>query len=197
MGKYAGRLSTDAKGIAIDELRLGVVEYTAAQTVVADVDALLDGQATAADAVTTVTTFLAQPPFPRTITITPGGTTADVKAGNITVTGTNINDAVITEAVAILANATEAVETTKAFKTVTSVSFIAQDGAAATYDVGFGDKLQLPFMSAINIVLDAYLDGVREATFPAVTLDADEIEKNTIDLSSALNGKVVRVVVVQ
>ena len=40
MGKYAGRLSTDI-GTTIDELRLGVVEYTAAQTVVADVDALL------------------------------------------------------------------------------------------------------------------------------------------------------------
>ena len=196
MGKYAGRLSTDI-GTTIDELRLGVVEYTAAQAIVADADALLADQATAADAVTTVTTFLAQPPFPRSITILPGGTTADVKAGNITVAGTNINDEAITEDVAILADAATAVETTKAFKTVTSISFIAQDGAAATYDVGFGDKLQFPFMSATNIVLDAYLDGVREATFPTVTLDADEIEKNTIDLSSALNGKVVRVLVVQ
>ena len=49
MGKYAGRLSTDVIGGSIDELRLGVVEYTAAQAVVADADALLDGQATAAE----------------------------------------------------------------------------------------------------------------------------------------------------
>ena len=197
MGKYAGRLSTDVIGGSIDELRLGVVEYTAAQAVVADADALLDGQATAADETTVVTTFLAQPPFPRSITILPGGTTEDVAAGDIVVAGTNINDEAITEDVAILANATEAVETTKAYKTVTSITFPIQDGASATFDVGYGDKLQFPFMSAINIVLDAYLDGVREATFPAVTLDTDEIEKNTIDLDSALNGKVVRVVVVQ
>ena len=70
MGKYAGRLSTDI-GTTIDELRLGV-EYTAAQTVVADVDAL-QNQATAADDDTVVTTFSAQPPFPRSITILPGG----------------------------------------------------------------------------------------------------------------------------
>ena len=197
MGKYAGLLATDAKNISIDEIKLGVVEYTAAQAVIADADALLDGQATAADAVTVADEFLAQPPFARSITILPGGTTTDVAAGNITVDGTNINDEVITEDVAILANATTAVETVKAFKTVTKVTFPIQDGAGAVYDVGFGDKLCLPIMSAYNIVLEAMLDGVRETTFPAVVYDADEIEKNTIDLASVLNGKVVRVFVFQ
>jgi len=41
--------------------------------------------------------------------------------------------------------------------------------------------------------LAAYLDNVKEAVAPTVTTDADNIEGNTIDLASALDGSVVDV----
>lgn len=57
--------------------------------------------------------------------------------------------------------------------------------------VGWGDKLGLPYMLAHNTVLAAYLNNTKESNSPTVTVDADEIEKNTIDLHSTLNGKAV------
>ena len=193
MARYLGELSTDVYGLTVDEGKLGVLNITAAQAAASDADGILNDQATSASVVTTVTTFLAQPPYPRNLTITPGGTTADVPAGNVTVTGTNYANEVISEDFAFLANATAATVGAKAFKTVTSIVFPIQDGAAATYDVGFGEKLGLPFKSAYNAVLGATFDGVRETTFPTVTLSASALESNTIDLNSSLDGKAVKV----
>ena len=195
MGRYAGQLGTDVYGFVVKELKVGVISLTAAQGAVLDADGILDGQASAADATTTVTEFLAQPPYPRNITILPGGTTADVKAGNIPVYGTNIRDEAISEAFAFLANATDPTVGVKAFKTVTSVVIPAQDGAGATFDVGWGDKLGLPYMASGNTVLHVLFDGVKETTAPTVVFDADEIEKNTIDLNSALDGSLIDIVV--
>ncbi len=191
--RYVGQLGTDTYGISLDQVYIGYLKLSTAQAAVLDADGILDGQESAADAVTTVTTFLAQPPYPRNITILPGGTTDDVKAASITVTGTNIRDEVITEAFAFLANATDPTVGAKAFKTVTSVSIPAQDGAGATFDVGWGDKLGLPVMLTKNPLAEATLNGVWETTKPTVVADNDEIEKNTIDLHSALNGTAVEI----
>ena len=194
MGRYLGALSTDVYGVSLQELRIGKLALSAAQCATSDVDAILDGQASASDEVTVVTEFLAQPPYPRNLIITPGGTTADVKAGSITVTGTNIKNEVISEDFAFLADASTATVGAKAFKTVTSVSIPAQDGAGATFDVGFGDKLGLPFMADENTVIQVVVDGVIETTAPAVVFDVDEIEKNTVDLNSALDGSIVEII---
>jgi hypothetical protein len=156
--------------------------------VAVDADRLKAALATSASVVTTVTTFLAQPDFARIISITPGGTTTDVAEGNITVTGTNIRDEVISENVAIAANATGAVYTTKAFKTVTSVAFPAQDGAGATFDIGVTDALGLDRCMDGNNVILATMDGVYETTRPTVTSHATDVSKNTIDPNTALNA---------
>ena len=66
--------------------------------------------------------------------------------------------------------------------------------AGVPYDkisVGWGDKLGLPYLLPHNTVQQAYLNNVKESTAPTVTTDNDEIEKNTIDLYSALNGSAV------
>lgn len=78
----------------------------------------------------------------------------------------------------------------------TAVTFGASANTTAgvaydTVSIGWGDKLGLPYKLAHNTVLAAYLNNVREGTAPTVTVDADEIEKNTIDLNSALNGSPV------
>jgi hypothetical protein len=68
--------------------------------------------------------------------------------------------------------------------------------AGVPYDkisVGWGDKLGLPYMLAHNTVIATYLNNTLEATAPTVSVDVDEIEKNTIDLSSALDGNAVDV----
>jgi hypothetical protein len=149
---------------------------------------LKTAQATSASVITTVTTFTAQPDFARKIRVTPGGTTADVPAGDVTITGTNIRDEVITDVCTFAANDTAAQDTLKAFKTVTSVVFPVQDGAAATYGVGVSDAMGLDRCMSEAAVLDAYIDGVRETTAATVTFDATDVSKNTVDPNTALNA---------
>ena len=194
MGRYSGELSTDSYGVTFDECRVGTLTLDAAQAAVIDDDAIL--VATAGSALAIMVTnagVTANPPYPRNLIVTPGGTTAGVPAGNVVVVGTNFAGEVISEDFAFLANATAATVGVKAFKTVTSVSIPQLDEAGATFKVGFGDKIGLPIKLAYNAVLGATFDGVRETTFPTVVVDADELEKNTVDLNSVLNGKVVKI----
>ena len=149
---------------------------------------LKTNQATSNSVITTVTSFTAQPDFARQISVDPGGTTASVPAGDVTVTGTNIRDEVISDVVTFEANATAAGYTTKAFKTVTSVVFPIQDGAGATYDSGINDALGLDRCMSANEVLRATMDGTIEATLPTVTYHATDVSKNTVTPNTALNA---------
>lgn len=153
----------------------------------ADAGLILNDQATSSSVVTTVTSFLAQPDFPRNIVITPGGTTTDVPAGDITVTGTNIRGEVISETFTLTANQSAAETGSKAFASVTSIVFPIQDGAAATYDVGTGDKLGLDRVMGEAAVLDAFADGVRETTAATVAFGA-AVESNTVSFNTTPNG---------
>jgi len=147
---------------------------------------LTTAQATSA-AITTVTTFTAQPDFARLITILPGGTTADVKAGDYVITGTNIRNEVISDTLVFADNATAAQTSIKAFKTVTSIVYPVQDGTAATFAVGMSDALGLDRAMAGNEVLRATIDGVIETTLPTVTFHATDVSRNTVDPNTALN----------
>lgn len=149
---------------------------------------LKTGQATTSSAITTVTSFSAQPDIARKISITPGGTTADVKAGNYVVTGTNIRNEVISSTLVFADNDTAAQISDKAFKTVTSVVLPIQDGNGATFDIGITDALGLSRCMSEAAVIDAYIDGVRETTAATVTFHATDISKNTVDPNTALNG---------
>lgn len=194
MGRYVGILGTDVFGVTlVDEGRLGILELSTAQAVAlndAGVIALTVGSASAP---VVVSSGFGAIPYPRNLIVTPGGTTAGVPAGNVTVVGTNFKDEVISEDFAFLANATAATVGAYAFKTVTKVTIPQLDEAGASFKVGFGDKLGLPFMLDYNAVLGATFDGVRETTFPTVVFDADEIHKNTVDLNSVLNAKAVKI----
>lgn len=157
--------------------------------VAVDDDRILNDQATSNSVITTVSSgFLAQPDFARKITVTPGGVTADVPAGDVTINGTNIRGEAISEALTFLANATGAQTTTKAFKTITSIVFPIQDGAGATYDVGVTDALGLDRCMNGNEVILATLDGTYETTRPTVTAHATDVSKNTVDPNTALDG---------
>lgn len=143
----------------------------------------------------TITPNIVNPPAPRNVTATSGGTAGDIKAVQVIVDGTNMNDEPITETLPIFtADSATTVVGAKAFKTVTSITIPAHDGNGATTAIGFGDKLGLPDLLDENTVIAAYLGGVREGTAPTVVADADELEKNTVDLATALNGSAVVIV---
>jgi hypothetical protein len=135
------------------------------------------------------TVLFHQPPCARTITATAAGTQNDTGAVAVVVTGTNINDEVITETLPAFVENQSATKTgTKAFKTITSVFLPSHDGTGATVSLGYSDALGVPFMFSKKPYLRATLNGVIEANPPVTTIDADEIEKNTVDLNSSLNG---------
>lgn len=115
--------------------------------------------------------------------------------GTITVTGTNLAGAVISEVLTPGANNTEVVGS-KAFASITSIvgAGWAIADAADTIIVGWGDKIGLPDkLSDSAQVLAASLNNAREATAPTVAVNATALESNTVDLNSALNGTAVRV----
>lgn len=139
-----------------------------------------------------ITTGITNPAVCRNVTATAGGTAGDIKAIAVVVAGTNIRGEAITETLpAFTENTAGTVVGNKAFKTVTSITIPAHDGTGATTAVGTGAKLGLPVEMPRDTVLNAYLNGVREGTRPTVAFDADEVEKNTVALSTALDGNPV------
>jgi hypothetical protein len=139
-----------------------------------------------------ITTGITQPSVPRNITATAGGTSGDIKAIQVTITGTNFLDEVIAEDLpAFTVNTTGTVAGTKAFKTITQIDLPAHDGTGATTAIGFGEILGLWDKLTHNTVIFSYLDNTVEATAATVTVSATAIESNTIDLNSALDSKVI------
>lgn len=145
-------------------------------------------------ALQTITTGITNPAVPRNLTVTAGGTAGDIKAISVTITGTNMNDEVISEAIGPFTVDTAGTITgSKIFKTVTSISLPAHDNTGATTAVGFGNKFGLPAKLTANTVLSAALAGNKETTAPTVTFDDDELEKNGFTLNSTPNSSQIDV----
>jgi len=169
--------------------RQKVLEYQLiAIPALADADLLLNDQATGLSA-TTVTSFLALIDVCRALAVLPAGTTTDVKAGNVVVSGTNIHGKPISESFAFLDNASTATNGIKAFCTVTSIVFPIQDGTGAIYDVGTQDKLGVRQCAAsAGSLAWSTFNGAFETTRGVFTADADEVEKNLFDPQGTLDG---------
>lgn len=173
-------------------LSVSFVATDLGKPVVADVNRILAAQATLTTAVT-VTTFLAQPDVPRNITVTPGGTTADVKAGSVVVTGTNVEGATITESFTFLDNASTAKTGAKAFKTITSILFPIQDGTGATYNVGVGSILGIGMRNLASMPIEVMVNTAGVETIEAASASAfssTAVESNTVTTTTALDGAV-------
>lgn len=139
-----------------------------------------------------ITTGITNPPYPRNITATAGGTANDIKAIQVTIHGTNEADEVISETLpAFTVNTTGIVEGAYAFKTVTQIDIPAHDGTGATTSIGFGDKFGLSHLLSHDTVQQAFVNNVEEVTAPTVVVDNDELHKNTVDLDTALAGQVI------
>lgn len=144
----------------------------------------------------TITSGITNPDVPRNLTVTIGGTTADIAAGNVTITGTNVEGKTIIEELALADNQTGTITGNKAFKTVTSVQFPAADGTAATISVGVGSKLGLnhrliPGKTSIVVIQDTAIDGTSpalQAAPSASALDGVVVENNTVTPATAADG---------
>lgn len=181
---------SDGSAAAVDQAFVAHLALSAAQAAAADADAVM--AAAANGSALDVTTGLTNPPAARNITATAGGTAGDIKAVQVTITGTDINGDVISETLpAFTVDTAGTVQGDKAFATVTRVQSPAHDGAGATVSIGFGDKIGVPHLGGHHLVLAAFLNNVREGTNPTVMADDDEVSKNTMDLNSALNGTAV------
>lgn len=170
-----------------------IEQQTFTNPLVADADKLAATHAGATSAAAvTVTSFLAQPDMPRNLEILPGGTTGDVEACTIVVTGTDYYGHTITENFAFLANASTATVGSKAFKTVSSVLFPAncESGSfGATWDIGTGSKLGLKHcMANAGDFLFSLLNGSKEATAPTMAVSSSAVSGNTATFNGSLDG---------
>lgn len=185
-------MKTDVEKKNVDRAFVAHFQVAADDAVAADNDAIIAAFATSASAATVKTNGFTNPAVPRNVSATAGGTAGDIKAVQVVIEGTNYEGDSITETLpAFTVDTAGTVVGSKAFKTITKVTVPAMDGNGANVAIGFGDKLGLPYKLAHNTVHLTFLDNTLEGTAPTVTTDTDEIEKNTIDLNSALNGKVV------
>lgn len=144
-------------------------------------------------AVTTVSTGMTNPDVPRNVTATvAAGTLGDILAVQVVVTGTDIEDRIITESLpAFTASTAGTVTGSKAFKTVTQYVVPAMGGTTPTVALGTGAKLGLLRRLTHNTILAAWLNGAKEGTAPTVVTDSTNIAGNTATLNSALAGTAV------
>ncbi len=137
----------------------------------------------------TVTSFVANPDYPRNLIVTPGGSTGDVKAGDVVNTGKTNAGATISETFTFLDNASTGIVGTKAFATITSILFPAEDAPyAATWSVGRGDKIGLTHcLDGAGWFDRGLVDNVALTGYTLAT-DATHIEANTLLPDPVANG---------
>jgi hypothetical protein len=182
-------MQTDVEGVEVDKGNVAHFVVAAAAAVAATTASVKALFATSGSTTTVATTGITQPAVPKNLTVTAAGTDADVKAVQVTITGTNYADEVITEAMpAFTVNTLGTVVGSKAFKTITSISVPAMDGNGVTVSVGEGEKLGLPYKLPLNTVIRTFLGGTLEGTAPTVTTSTTAVESNTVDLNTALDG---------
>ena len=139
-----------------------------------------------------ITAGLTDPPTARNVTASSAGTTNDIKAVQVLVTGTNSDGDVITETLPVFTvNTATTVVGSKAFATVTQVDIPTHDGNGATTSVGLGAKLGLGSTFSRDTVIAAFQDGVLETTRPTVAFSSSAVESNTVDLNTAMDGDAV------
>lgn len=189
--KMGQRIQTNVPGFSVDRFFGAHIVILAAAAVLGAIDSALEAvQDTEEEQI--ISEGIINPLTPRNITATAGGTAGDIKAIQIVVEGTNFADEEISETLpAFTVDTAGTVTGNKAFKTITSITIPAHDGTGATTSIGFGSKLGLPYLLEHNTVDFAFLDHVKEATAPTVTVDEEDIENNTISLNSALDGSQV------
>lgn len=184
--KNGQKIQTNADGVAVDRAFLAHFQVSATNATAGSSTGIHEA-ITLTDATQAITTSITQPSTPRNLSVT--GNASGI-TGNIVIEGTNYNGDTITETIAL--NGTSTVEGTKAFATVTEINLPVETHIGTdTVSIGFGEVLGLPYKLSHNTVLATYLDNAKESTEPTVTVSSTALESNTINLSSALSGKII------
>ena len=193
MSKYLNEIGTDVYGVNLPAANVALKEWSADDAIAADTDAVMTstaGKTTAQE----ITEDLVNPPCPRNLTVTAGGTAGDIKAGSVRVYGTNAADEPIYEDFTFVADTGATKTGTKAFKSVKKVAIPAQDGTGCTFIVGIGSALGLPLKLTSKPLFLASLNGSADAG--TLATDDDELEKNTYTPNASLAGTVVKLALV-
>lgn len=141
------------------------------------------------------TTFALQPDVPRNLVVTVGGTAASVPAGNVVVTGKNVEGMTITENFALTVSTLTTITGSKAFKSITSITAPQATGTGATIAVGYGAKLGIGMRNLTGMPIKVL---VRPATGTppvetledpaASTFSSTLVENNTVTTTTAQDG---------
>jgi hypothetical protein len=186
-------LQTSVPGVHADRAFVAHIQYSAAEAVAANTTGIHAAH-TDDGAEETLTTGITNPPCARTITATAGGVAGDIKAIQVTITGTDLGGDVITEDLpAFTVDTAGSVEGALAFATVTEIVIPAHDGNGATTAIGFGQKMGLPYLLQADTVIAALHNNTRESVAPTVTTAIQGVAANTIELDTNLDGHAVDV----
>lgn len=180
MSYFDDYLRNEMDGGKCEQLAAIRYEIPAAKVVAADADGILNAEAfpTAAGY---VGTFLAQPPYPMTLTLVCSGT----QTGNVVIHGTDIAGDVIEETIKL--TSASAVETVNAFASVEWIKLPAKV-AAETVNVGWGSKFGLPYKLANAAqALVKLFNGAADAG--TLTASGADLAKNVFAPAGTPNGK--------
>lgn len=150
-----------------------------------------------ATSIVTTTLGITNPDVPRNLTVTAGGTTAQILDSLITINGYNIEGKPISETFRFAAAGTGTVTGVKAFKTVTSVVIGQQGGSAATFSVGTGNKLGINHrLFNQNTTVKVYTQSAAYGAYtlqnaPTVVSNEGPIENNTVTPATTPNGSLI------
>lgn len=176
----------------------GSFGYTTTSKKVASASATAVLAATAsATSIVTVLAGLTDPDVPRNLTVTPGGTTAQILDSVVTVNGTNVEGKPISEIFRFAASASGAVTGNLAFRTVTSVVIGQQSGSAATFSVGTGNKLGINHrLFNQNTTVKVYTSSAAYGALtlqnvPTVVSNEGNLEQNTVTPATIPNGSLI------
>ncbi len=175
-----------------------VVGYSAGALAVSDDDRFVTVVNMKVGAYTVAVTAMPEATVARKllITITQVGGANDTM-GTLDIVGTDLAGVALTETIAPTANSTKT--TVNAFLTVTSITgagWVRDAGAGSedTIKIGTSEAFGLPDkLSTTAQVLFASFNAVKESTAPTVTVDSSVLAKNTVDISTTLNGSAVSV----
>jgi len=182
---------TDCPNSGIENTLLRPVMYDAGSPAALDVNRIV----TSTNMIVGAYTVAAGTPLDggtRNVTITVVVDTGADTQGTVLITGTDIDDQVLTETITPVGDST--VQGTRAFKTVVSAvgaGWILV-GGNDTIEIGFGDVIGLPDLLPNNTVLFGIFNDVREVV-AAVTFSTTVLGANTIDMTSATDGSSVQV----
>lgn len=150
-----------------------------------------------ATTVITVTTGITDPDAPRNLTVTPGGTAAQILDSVVTVNGNNVEGKVISEIFRIPAGSTTLVTGSKAFMHVTSVVIGQQGGSATTFAVGTGNKIGLNHrLFNQNTTVKVYTATAAYGALtlqnaPTIVANEQNIENNTVTPVTVPDGTLI------